>query len=536
MISARLGLASSALILFVAATASASTIQVPASGDLQAALDRAQPGDVVTLQPGAIYTGNFTLAAKSGGSAYIVVRSAVDDAQLPAPGMRMTAAAAARVPLARIQSPTVDAAVKTAAGAHHWQLLAVEVVGGPAGGDIVRLGDGSSTQHDLASVPHDLVIDRCYIHGTAASTQKRGVALNSASTSVINSWISEIKAVDQDSQAIAGWNGPGPFNITNNYLEAAGENFLLGGADPAISGLVPTGVTFRDNWVRKPIAWRGSSYQVKNLLELKNARAVVIENNLFENNWQAAQPGYAVLFTPRNQDGQSPWSTVQDVTFRANVVRHVADGINILGHDSPNPSQQAVGITITGNVLYDVNGQNWGGDGIFLQIGDGPAGVVVEHNTVLQSGTLLTAYGGSASSPLKVTGFVFRDNLVMHNQYGVKGDSAGVGNATLAAYFPGAVFTGNIIAGGQASQYPPGNQFPSVSQVYAQFVNASADNYQLTASSAYVKASTDGTAVGADVQHLAAILAFVTSSTQTGRPRPANAPTTGQAKPRIGGN
>jgi hypothetical protein len=116
--------------------------------------------------------------------------------------------------------------------------------------------------------------------------------LRSASTSILNSWISDIKSTDQDSQAIAGWNGPGPFSIRNNYLEAAGENFLLGGADPAISGLVPTGITFRDNWVRKLPAWRGGGWQVKNLLELKSARGVVIENNLFENNWEAAQAGF----------------------------------------------------------------------------------------------------------------------------------------------------------------------------------------------------------------------------------------------------
>ena len=30
-----------------------------------------------------------------------------------------------------------------------------------------------------------------------------------------------------------GWNGPGPFLIENNYLEAAGENIMFGGNDPS---------------------------------------------------------------------------------------------------------------------------------------------------------------------------------------------------------------------------------------------------------------------------------------------------------------
>jgi len=39
-------------------------IPVPAGGDLRAALRQAQPGDVIELQPGAVYTGPFELPAK----------------------------------------------------------------------------------------------------------------------------------------------------------------------------------------------------------------------------------------------------------------------------------------------------------------------------------------------------------------------------------------------------------------------------------------------------------------------------------------
>src|SRR5437867_9325130 len=33
---------------------------------------------------------------------------------------------------------------------------------------------------------------------------------------------------------------------------------------------------------------------------------------LFRSNWPQAQNGYAILITPRNQDGNSPWSMVRD--------------------------------------------------------------------------------------------------------------------------------------------------------------------------------------------------------------------------------
>jgi hypothetical protein len=44
------------------------TINVPAGGDLQAAIYNAQPGDMITLQAGATFTGNFVLPNKSGNN------------------------------------------------------------------------------------------------------------------------------------------------------------------------------------------------------------------------------------------------------------------------------------------------------------------------------------------------------------------------------------------------------------------------------------------------------------------------------------
>src|SRR5215510_4762983 len=58
------------------------TIAVPAGGDFQAAINQAQPGDVITLRAGATYTGNFTLPTKSG-SGWIVIRSSAPDGELP---------------------------------------------------------------------------------------------------------------------------------------------------------------------------------------------------------------------------------------------------------------------------------------------------------------------------------------------------------------------------------------------------------------------------------------------------------------------
>src|SRR3982751_6436964 len=84
-------------ILSVAPCAGAATIAVPAGGDLQAALNAAQPGDVITLAPGATYVGRFVLPDKGPLADYITIRSASPDASLPPAGVRISPADAAKL-------------------------------------------------------------------------------------------------------------------------------------------------------------------------------------------------------------------------------------------------------------------------------------------------------------------------------------------------------------------------------------------------------------------------------------------------------
>jgi len=246
-----------AVLVAAALPATAATINVPAGGDLQAALNAAQPGDVITLQTGASYVGNFVLPNKGALSAYITIRSAAADSALPASGVRMTPAYAAQLP--KIRSGNSAAALRTAAAANHWKLMFLEFQANQAGyGDVIELGMGDTSQTQLSQVPYAIVVDRVYIHGDPVMGQKRGISLNSSDTQVLNSWISECKAVGQDTQAIGGYNGPGNYLIENNYLEGAGENVLFGGADPTIQNLVTTNITFRRNYLSKPVAWRNA--------------------------------------------------------------------------------------------------------------------------------------------------------------------------------------------------------------------------------------------------------------------------------------
>ncbi len=126
-----------------------------------------------------------------------------------------------------------------------------------------RSAPRDSTQTQLAQVPYAFVLDRLYVHGDPVLGQKRGIALHSSDTTLINSYVSDCKAIGQDSQALSGYNGPGNYLIENNYLEGAAENVLFGGADPRIPNLVTANITFRRNYLSKPLAlarpYRGHS-------------------------------------------------------------------------------------------------------------------------------------------------------------------------------------------------------------------------------------------------------------------------------------
>jgi len=441
-------------------------IRVNAGGDFQAALQQAAPGDTIELEAGAVFQGPFVLPYKQASHDperdWITIQSGASASALPRAGVRVSPADAGA--MARLETAS-GAVVTTAPGAHHYRFLGIEF--GPAAGSS-RTGGGvflnalvnfGSDEASGIPVPHHLVIERCYLHGDPLVGGRRGIILNSATTVVVDSWLADFKIAGDDSQAIIGWEGPGPYLIRNNYLEAAGENLMFGGADPVIRDRVPADIEIRGNHFAKPLEWKtgspgyaGTAWTIKNLLELKSARRVLVDGNVFEHNWAESQNGFAILFTVRNQEGSAPWSVVEDVTFSNNIVRHVANGINILGQDDRHSSQPTRRIVIRNNLFMDLGtGQ---GEGDLFQLLDGTESVVIENNTAIHQGSILKVEGRLHR------GFEFRGNIVFHNEYGIVGTNSAPGSAVLARYFAGAVVLENVIVGGSASAYPAGNFFP----------------------------------------------------------------------------
>jgi hypothetical protein len=457
------------------ADARAATTVLAAGANLQAALNAAQPGDELVLQAGARFVGPFRLPAKAAGPV-ITIRSSAT-----LPDRRITPQDASLLPT--LASPIL-AAVLDGTGAANWKL------------DGIRFDPVSNGQDDVIVLQDSTNIhfDRILIVG-GADGQKRGIRGNGREISLTRSYIANIWRSAQDSQAFCAWDGAGPYTIVDNYLEAASENVMFGGADSKSPDRVPSDILVEANYFTKRLEWKGAGAAVKNLFELKSARRITIRRNVFEHNWTDGQTGFAILMKVVNQNGTAPWSVTEDVLFEQNLIRNTENGFNLSGYDYAHPSGRATRITIRNNLVLT--------SGVAFQLGGEIGALAIDHNTIDQGATLVSLYTGTVwptgaaaarSGAYAVERLTYTNNLARHNTYGVKGQGTAVGTPSLIAYTLSNVWTNNVIAGGAGHPYPPITWVPSVVEYQSQL----APDYMLLPQSPYRLAATDGRDVGID--------------------------------------
>jgi len=448
---------------------SATPIYVPAGGPLQHVLDAAPQDARVQLEAGATYPGQFV---HPGRGISLSTRDAV-------PVGRATA----QDSVATLVSLTKGPALRVKPGAVGGLCASVALKSTDPTSEVCVIGDPLATQ--ASHQPRDFTLDRLVILGDPAKGQKRGVALHGVNLALLNSHIGDIKFPQQDTQAVYILNGPGPYFVRNNLLEGAGENLMSGGDTARILGCIPSDILIEGNTITKPLAWRGQAWQVKNLLEFKSARRVTVRGNDIGYCWHAAQDGYAILISPRNQNGDAPYTVVEDIDIEYNVIHDVANVIKITGDDDTHPSQRTRRIGIRHNLAI-ASYQQYGKDngyGRFLHLGRAPQGITVQHNTAITDG-YTCVYSSPGGSVKESPGSTWIGNALYHRRYGFKCEGG-----TFASYYPGAEFAGNVIAGGTG--YPSGNWTPAVAEFEAGFVDLAGKDYRIKPEVAWAGAGVD---------------------------------------------
>jgi len=474
------------------------TRSVPAGGDLQAALNAAQPGDQIVLTPGATYAGNFYLPARSC-SGYVIVRSGTADSDYPASGTRISPAYASK--LAKIVTPNVTAALTAKNGSCKWWISRVEITGTAQSSSVnynyglVRFGEDETS---VSAQPTDIILDRVYLHGTSSTSVQHGVIFNAVRLALIDSYVSEIHWPGVETHAVVGWAGAGPFKIVNNYLEAASINVLFGGAEPTITNLSPSDIEIRNNYFYKPLAWKGAGYVVKNLLELKHGKRVVIENNVMENSWADGQIGWAMIWQSL---GDSPWTQTSDVTFRNNIVRNTNGCVTIAARTYVLTNPPAARFLVENNLF-----ENIGGDQLAecMRLLYDLSDVRVAHNTILRNTeTMGEPFYVESNSTGLASRVAIVDNVAGSAQpYSAVFSSGGYLGKNALTQFAGSswTFSNNVVwrmDTGLLSYYPGTNYWPAT-QAEVGF----AADWSLGSGSAFRGKASDGADPGANMSQL----------------------------------
>jgi hypothetical protein len=519
---------------------------------LQRALNGSAPGDIVVLDAGATYQGSFTVPIKSNPEHKWIY---VQGAELPVVSRRVDPSHdAAKMP--KIVSSGVSPAVSILAGTAFLRFTGIEFSSNSKQGcDVSHTPRVNCFTYFLLDMPPEpgkplpdsITIDRCYLHGSDTQDVRAGVVANGTNVAVIDSYIADIHHSSFDAQAIRAYRTPGPIKVVDNFLSATTENLMFGGAGGSDNPYVASDLEIRNNYFFKPEKWATAGvglppeaqWAVKNLLEFKSARRVLVAGNVFENNWASAQKGYAIVLTVRTSDSGNI-AVVDDITIENNLLLNVASGFNSLAHDDlcrlPNAplcnnGGEARRWKIANNLVQLRSSSAPGGSRpVLFQLAPGLADIAFLHNTVVPApGTSCFASlyfiveGGRWPPVVSSTQNVWvQDNVLCRPPTGYY---EGQGIAGLQSYMgdPPPMekrFTGNVIAlppDAKAALFPSSNR---VVDSVIRFADAAAGDYQLMFPS-WTKTS-DGHLAGVDMKALNTAIRDVAGSqaaNQAARPK-----------------
>jgi hypothetical protein len=261
----------------------------------------------------------------------------------------------------------------------------------------------------------------------------------------------------------------------------------------------------------------------KGFLEVKHCISCVFEANVFQG-WPSG-----LAFNAVNQNGDSPWTTVKDLTVRNNLFRNFWTALlmsmgNPEGKALWHMTAEGENITVENNLFVQANNlpSDWGATRVAIW-GYG-RNVRMVHNTLINNGTTTpNTYMFASNGP--ITGFVFKDNIAFSNYYGM---NCGLGAFNVC--YPGWSEAKNVIVNNSndvnsAVQAIFPNSSVASSLAALGFTDPSVGNYRLLATSPYHNTAGDGTDPGVNQDLLEAALGGAVVSIPTPSPMPSPTPT-----------
>jgi hypothetical protein len=197
---------------------------------------------------------------------------------------------------------------------------------------------------------------------------------------------------------------------------------------------------------------------------------VLVEQNVFENNWADGQSGMAIVIkSSQDACGTCTWQGTTDVTFRYNVVRNSPRGFNAQAVDCSGQACVDVHVSrvrVENNLFHGIGTFNGtGSDGCLVLLTHDLRDVTIRHNTfsgnLPNAGTAIVMdYGEGRARNLNITDNVFTSPV----GYGIFYSGTKVGIESLRAMAGSSwTFARNVVGGVEPQfvlRHPPQNWYP----------------------------------------------------------------------------
>jgi hypothetical protein len=507
---------------YVARTGTVRTVN--SGGDVQAALDAANPGDVIVLESGAVFSGTFNIPTNKsggvGGDIYIV-SSAIHGGSFDTPvGTRKTTDAG----LATLRHPgtgAVNVINTTGNGRTGWRLCGVRLdvpsgYTGTALTSMVQLGD--VTQTTSAAYPGRFAFDRCRLFGRPLAQIRRAIWVTGPDFYFGDGEIGDIVTVNTgDCQGILITHAASNVTITNHAIGGPTESVVVGGLDSNIIPsplVIPHDVTVERGHhfcyaYQDPNdgAWNSLVYNTKNLGECKGGvrqrwHAMVLTRHL------GKDQQFALTMKGGGQAGQAT-AAASDIIVQNIKLVDCSAGVQVKGFSNVGGGNSIQRVLIKNLALFGYNPTTLISPRV-LELTDYADQIEMDRVTaILGSGDntsmIITDPSGSGRmADVRVT------NSILGAQYGMA--IPGNVDAGLSSLITGdRIISGNALIGKSSGTYPQntGGLYPAnVAGVgFTSYADSAADNLLLASGSALKGAGVGGIDPGCDIPVLLAATA-----------------------------